>query len=484
MKLSESSTIVCNASPDDVFDIIRHSAYWPELFEPCVSVEHLAEDEHGEHIRVAAMVNGEKMQWETQRTFLSDVRGINGRSVKTMPLVRSMETHWRVVPINQAQSLLLLEHLFTIESDVKGIVDGVETQAEAEAFLRRAMCANSTRELGNIKAIVESQNKRATWPRHFSTTHSITCDAPAKTVYDALVDVANWPLIIDACTAAKEVSRDGNCAVVRVDAVQGGQAVWWETQRTYYDNIYRIDFHLPIPMPLLEKMSGEWRVVPLSDNRCVMHVIRDFVMAEEVDGIRPDIHTPDEAAEFIHDFACQNGEHEMAAIKCFVEHGSPDYMAFETTHVLPFAPDKVFSALADATRWPEIMPHCKRVDMLFDDGCNQEFLFAAMAGESEERFRSIRHCDAAALHIQYFQPEPPAVLSMHEGEWRICAEGSGCKVIAGHKIRVNLPQAAQQFNNDDLRANKQHIRDLIAKNSAAALTACSDWLVLQTGGDA
>ncbi|MCA8277169.1 SRPBCC family protein [Burkholderia sp. AU30280] len=476
MQLSESSSIVCNAAPERVFGIIRDSARWPELFEPCRAVTHLRKDDGGEHIRVCATVNGLEMEWESRRTFLPDVYGIDVESVKPMALVRDMATSWRVIVVNQQQSLLVLEHVFTLADPVAGVVDGVDDNAAAEAFVRRAIRSNSLRELRSIKAATEQPDLPREPSRAFSTMHAIVCDAPAQNVYDALKDVGNWPLIIDACTSATVVSREHDAEVVRIDAIQGGLPVSWETHRTYRPEIFRIDFHLRVPMPLLERMGGQWRVVPLSDRRCVLHVTRDFLVKADVTGIRPDIADVAAAVDFIREFTCRNGESEMGAIRSFVERQRADCASFETRHSLPFPPDKVYDVLADVASWPDVLPHCERIDILHDDTVNQEFLLTIAAERGGERFRSIRRCDANALSIRYFQPEPPALLRAHEGEWRVVASAAGCEVISAHRIRIDEDMARQAFGSADLRENKARISALIARNSQAAVDACGAWL--------
>ena len=213
MQLSESNTIVCNAPRDEVYRIIRDSARWPEIFEPCQAVRHLSHSAYDEHIEVTALVNGEAMTWESKRAFQPAIHGINSVVVKPMKLVSRMETSWRVVALNHAQCLLVLEHTFGIVDEPAGLVDGVSTQSEAEAFMRRAIHTNSTKELGNIKQVAERLRPATQTPLEFVTSHAIVCEAPAQRVYKVLVNVGNWPQIIEACTAARSMSPVESCGI-------------------------------------------------------------------------------------------------------------------------------------------------------------------------------------------------------------------------------------------------------------------------------
>ena len=48
--------------------------------------------------------------------------------------------------------------------------------------------------------------------------------------------------------------------------------------------------------------------------------------------------------------------------------------SFESSRILPFPAADVYTLLADAANWSSLLPHCQAVDMLYDDGSNQEFI--------------------------------------------------------------------------------------------------------------
>ena len=320
MMLTQSHSILCGAAQAAVYDVICNSSRWPERFEPCIAVEAIERSTEAEHVRITARVGGTPMTWESRRHFRRSIFGIDSQVLKPMPLVKRMSTSWRVVAVNASQCLLVLEHDYEIVDDVAGQVDGVHTREQAEAFIADAIHENSTIELRNIRdaanrAAVGSADPLA----NRTTSHSILCNAPASKVYSVIADVANWPRIFDACVSASVVSRDADRSLVRIEALQGGKRVSWDTSRAYYDNIFRIDFHLPVPMPFMRYMNGQWRVVPIDYKRCVLHVTRNFALLEKVDGIRDDVGTHAEAEAVVMRFVEENAEAEMQAIRSFVE---------------------------------------------------------------------------------------------------------------------------------------------------------------------
>lgn len=481
MSLSQSHSILCNVPQATVYKVICESSHWPELFEPCISVEPVERNDAQEHIRITAWVGGKKMTWESRRHFRREIFSIDSEILKPMQLVKRMSTSWHVIPVTLAQCLLVLEHDYDISDNVCGQIDGVETHEQAAAFIANAIHENSSKELKNIRDAVGHPSQGVLLENR-ATSHSIVCNAPAKTVYGIITDVANWPSIFDACVSATTLDRVGNSALVRIEAIQSGKLVSWDTRRTYFADIFRIDFHLPTPMPFLKYMNGQWRVIPINDNRCVLHVTRNFALLDKINGIREDVTTHEEAHALISQFIEENAESEMSAIRSFVEREDAAFSAFKAKYMLPYAPEEVYSVLADVTRWPDILPHCEGVDIIYDDAENQEFVMHIRTPHGTEHFRSIRNCKRDELSISYFQPVPPAVLKTHRGNWVVRATAEGTEVISEHAVRVDTERCREMFGEDDLSLNKKRIKELIANNSKATVDACGTWLKQKRGG--
>jgi aromatase len=472
MMPSTSHAVLCSAPPERIYRIISDSARWPDLFEPCLEVRALERDCRGEDIEVAAMINGAPMRWRSRRRFRPDALAIDSESVEPMPLVRSMKTRWRVIPANEAQCALVLEHDFEVLDDVAGLVEGVGTAAEAAAFIARAIEANSLRELANIRdsAAPGSQASDGTGPiRRFC---SIVCEAPALQVFEAVADTGQWPLLFDAC-ASVEVLEDGaRGELVRIEARQGDRLISWTTRRRYHRDLYRIDFTLETPMPFVAAMAGEWRVTPLGPDRALLSVDRRFELRE----------TPDQPRDEILRFLDENAETEMLAVKSLVETGDAAFTMARSRHILPFAPDRVYRVLAQVHRWPEILPSCG-VTILYDDGLAQEFTMEIAGSAGVENFRSVRLCDPRALSITYFQPSPPPWLASHHGSWTVRGVAQGSEIVAERRVRIDAARCAEAFGEPDLARNKARVRETITANTAATVKACADWLA-RTADDA
>lgn len=467
MTLYKTHSIVCDAPREAVYGIIAGSERWPEIFEPCIAVDVVARDTDFEEIEITALVNGQPMRWRSRRRLSPEVFGIDSELVKPMPLVKTMQTCWRVAEVNAVQSVLILDHAYEICDDVSGLVPGVDTRAEATDYIGRAIDSNSTTELRNIKGAAERAHKPVVERYSHHTTHSVLCHASARAVYAVIADVGKWPQLFDSCQSAVVVESKDAVERIKIEARQNGKIISWMTERHYMPQALRIDFTLPEPMPFLTAMAGQWRVVCLGAERALLTVARSFDIRPPAAG--QDQPTPAQILEFFD----ENAATEMQAIKSCVEHGDAAFTALKTRHFLPFSPDRIYALLADVTHWPDTLPHCSGIEVLYDDGCHQEFVMSIAGNGGAERFRSIRTCDDRTLSITYFQPEPPAVLTRHQGSWRVRPVPGGAEVIAEHAIRLDLARCAQSFGTEDVAVLKRQVKERIAAAGKTTIDACA-----------
>lgn len=315
MKYSMSHNILCKASQAIVYSIIRDSSSWPELFDPCQSVVVLDKDESYECVEIQAFVNDSLMTWTSRREFLDDIYGINTIVVKPVPLLKSMQVSWRVIPLDSQECIILLTHDYIVADNVVGHIAGVSTASDAANYMKTAIENNSIKELANISDIAQAMAVRRKW----SNTHSVICECDVSVAYSVLKNIALWPQIFTACQTANVVSRIDNIEEVAITAKNQEQLLSWITRRTYFDQYYMIDFTLPQPMPLLKSMTGSWRAVFLGINRCIIYVERHFELLDDVSNIIDGVKNLSDAYRFISQFTLKNAAIEMQAFKLFME---------------------------------------------------------------------------------------------------------------------------------------------------------------------
>ncbi len=467
-----SHSVVCNAPAATVHDLISRTSEWPRLLGPCEAVTVLESDGPTELVEITARLQGVGMSWQSRRTVRPEVLGVDAELVRPMPLVASMRTTWRVVAVNDEQCVLLLEHDYRLCDDITGLVDGVHTRAEAARFIAASIDVNSERELADFKAAAE----RAGAPsgRDRALRHSIVCAAPADEVYAVVRNAANWPLIFDACVAATRVGGDDTTELVRIDALQDGATISWETRRHYTDAIRRIEYELPVPMPFLESMSGQWRVIPLTADRCLLTVDRRWRLLADVTGIRPGVNTVDQAAEVVDGFVDGNAEAEMLAIRDFAENRSAALATVVVRATLPHPPDEVLAALFPLVGTADLLTGRPAGTVRYQDAVHDE-LVAQPRGEAA--LRVVRTRDERSLSIDVCQPGPPRGIAARWGRWRVRATPGGSEVVARQSARVDAGALAAAADRADVPEKKRRLRELLERDSRATLDACARALV-------
>lgn len=105
--------------------------------------------------------------------------------------------------------------------------------------------------------------------------------------------------------------------------------------------------------------------------------------------------------------------------------------------------EEAYRAIYEMDKWPEKLPHVKRIETLYNDGVYQEFLMDVQSDAGMIQVRSIRRC-LPDEGITFFQPKPPKFLKHHCGGWSFHRRDSGCYVKTWHQWNLE-PQKAQEL---------------------------------------
>ncbi|MFJ8308131.1 MULTISPECIES: SRPBCC family protein [unclassified Streptomyces] len=103
------------------------------------------------------------------------------------------------------------------------------------------------------------------------TRAGIDIDAPADSVYRALTDVADWPLLYPWIAHTELVSQDGQDDEVKFWAVrpgpEGGLRIW-TSRRTLDPVALRMDFVQQGSVGPIKELGGTWDFLPRPDGGC------------------------------------------------------------------------------------------------------------------------------------------------------------------------------------------------------------------------
>jgi aromatase len=303
--------------------------------------------------------------------------------------------------------------------------------------------------------------------------HQIEIDANVERAFGFIRDVEGWPSIFPPCRAARVVEQNGNRQLIEITALANGRVMTWRSERELDLEARHIGFRQVQPSPLLERMEGDWRFYPTASGTLVVLEHR-FEVKARPEGLVDGVTTQQEALEFMARSTDENSRRELQALKSALE-ARPEQAQefrteFEESLTIAAPVEQVYALLQRAADWPELLPHCRSVDLRYDDGRNQEFVMTVDVRGTEEHIRTIRRC-ARNASITYFQPEPPPLLSQHVGEWRVEQVPGGVRVVSWHVVELRPDRVKAMWGDISPREALRRVEDAINANSLGTMKA-------------
>ncbi|MER7111614.1 aromatase/cyclase [Streptomyces sp. NPDC000229] len=177
-------SITVAASPATIYDLVADVSAWPQVFGPTVHVEVLEEapETGGEQLlRIWAIANEKVRTWTSRRTLDPASRTITFRQVASAAPVASMGGEWRVEPLEDGRTRVVLLHDYRATGD----------DPAAEELIEQAVDRNSRAELAALKNAAELGGARD--ELHFTFSDSEVVAGAAGDVYAFLDRADLWP---------------------------------------------------------------------------------------------------------------------------------------------------------------------------------------------------------------------------------------------------------------------------------------------------
>lgn len=298
--------------------------------------------------------------------------------------------------------------------------------------------------------------------------HSIEVSTTIDAAFQMCVDVEKWPDYFPPCKKAKILKKENNKQFIEIQAEANGSELTWQSERDIDFTTHTIQFRQSKPSPLLKKMEGAWRFDRLKEG-ILISLEHAFEINDVIDGIIDTVNTKEDAIAYMEKCIHQNSQRELEAIKILLEKKklpqSDTSHEFEESILISLPANKVYEHLQNITRWPERLPHCNKVDVIYDDGIDQEFYMEVDVNGKNEKIRSIRHCEVPYL-ITYFQPNPPPILKKHRGSWRIQSiEPDKTLLTSYHFIEIHSDNIKKRWSQVTTDEAKKLIETAISNNS-------------------
>jgi aromatase len=248
-----SHEIEIDATPDQVFELLRDAARWPLILAPTLHVEYLERTPTDERLRIWARANDGVRSWESHRQIDEEARTIGFEQVTPARPVAAMSGRWSVRPGRTLAAWLVLDHAYA----------AIDDRAEDLEWIARATDRNSTAELAGIKAIAEEQGGAEA---SFAFADTVTVAGRAEDVYRFLFEAEAWSTRLGHVAAARVTELGHDVQTLEMDTVAPDGS-------THSTHSYRVCqsprsiAYKQTSMPaLLRAHTGRWSLVPDGDH--------------------------------------------------------------------------------------------------------------------------------------------------------------------------------------------------------------------------
>jgi len=141
--------------------------------------------------------------------------------------------------------------------------------------------------------------------------------------------------------------------------------------------------------------------------------------------------------------------------------------------------DAVYGCFWDATCWPEITPHVRRIEMLEADETHQRMLMTVEAKDRMYTVESVRD-SVPGRSIRYRQTRPPAFLTEHDGEWLLEQTPSGILVRLRHHAAIDMDKALEALGVATAEEAVAEVRHTLKTNGERTILAVKRHLESRT----
>lgn len=169
------------ASAAQLYDLVADVTRWPAVFGPTVHVQHLERGERAERFRIWAVLNGAVKSWTSRRELDPEARSVRFEQEVSQAPIASMGGEWRLRPVSDDRTEVVLLHHFSTTSD----------DAETVEWVNRAVDRNSDAELAALRAVAERAPLISDVVFSFEDTVSVRGSASAA--YEFVDRADRWP---------------------------------------------------------------------------------------------------------------------------------------------------------------------------------------------------------------------------------------------------------------------------------------------------
>jgi C7-C12 aromatase (ARO/CYC) len=289
------------------------------------------------------------------------------------------------------------------------------------------------------------------------TAETTEVSAPLDVIRDLILDVERWPQHHPAAIHA-EHDEDGG---ITFWSLAGPAAVrTWRAERTVRED--GVDFVSDPVAPPFAELGGGFDLDPVSGTRTVVRLRHEFSLLRQ-----------DEAVAARHlAVMSESGARYLESLRRAAERRAELELltiSFEDPLFVSGAIEDVYAYLYEADKWPERIPHVKRLVLEEPQPGVQFFDMDTVTPEgAPHTTRSVRIC-LPQHKIVYKQVQPPKALEAHTGHWQFQQTPEGVLAGARHTVTIK-PDMLQLFGEGaTVQDARRYLRRVLGANSLGNL---------------
>jgi len=298
--------------------------------------------------------------------------------------------------------------------------------------------------------------------------HQIKVVAPADDIYRFIADVANWPQIFPPSVHVEYVERADNEERIQIWATANGEVKTWTSRRVLDPNQLRIEFRQEKSQNPVAAMGGAWIIEPVTDSESLVRLLHDY---RAIDDDLEKLAWIDKAVD-------RNSKAELGALKAnaeLVTNSNELRMTFEDTLQVNGSARDVFDFINEADLWERRLPHVARVQLREDSpGLQILEMDTHTKGGGVHTTKSVRIVFPHS-RIVYKQIEPPALMTLHTGQWSLRENAGGVEVASRHTVAINEANIGKILGDASVDDARDFVRNALSGNSMITMRHAKEY---------
>ncbi|MFJ2818971.1 aromatase/cyclase [Streptomyces sp. NPDC087294] len=295
------------------------------------------------------------------------------------------------------------------------------------------------------------------------TEHTIMVTAPARRVFDLIVDVGRWPETFSPTVHVEYVDRSRTEERIRIWATANGEVKTWTSRRELDHDHLRVSFRQEVSQPPVAAMGGEWIVEAVDDTRTRVRLLHDFrAVGDDPDNVQ----WTEQAID-------RNSGAELDALRTAAERtGDAEdlTLTFEDTVQVPGGLKDAYAFVNEAGLWPERLPHVACTVLEEDAPGVQTLEMETRSPDgATHTTRSVRVCFPDE-RIVYKQLRTPALMTAHIGRWLFEEDADGARITSVHTVVLDKEAIPAVLGPDATVADaRAFVQNALSRNSTMTM---------------